>query len=57
MNPWDAATWLASVLLAGSAILIFSGFLRDARQILAGQRKPEGDAKPDVDGEAPPDGR
>jgi hypothetical protein len=34
MNPWDAATWLAAIALAVSAVAIFSAFLRDARGIL-----------------------
>ena len=33
MNPWDVATWFASLVLATSAVLIFAFFLRDARSI------------------------
>jgi hypothetical protein len=33
MNPWDVVTWLSSVVLAGSAVVIFGFFLRDARSI------------------------
>ncbi len=35
MNPWDFVTWLSSILLAASAIVIFGFFTRDARSILA----------------------
>jgi hypothetical protein len=34
MNAWDVVTWLSSVALAASAVLIFAFFLRDARSIL-----------------------
>ncbi len=34
MNPWDFVTWVSAVLLAGSAVVIFAFFLRDARSIL-----------------------
>lgn len=34
MNPWDFVTWLSSILLAASAIVIFGFFTRDARSIL-----------------------
>ena len=40
MNPWDLATWIAAVALAGSAAVIFVLFLRDARGIL--ERNPSG---------------
>ena len=33
MNGWDIATWLSAVALAGSAVVIFAFFLRDARSI------------------------
>jgi flagellar biosynthesis/type III secretory pathway M-ring protein FliF/YscJ len=33
MNPWDFVTWLSSVALATSAVVIFGFFLRDARSI------------------------
>jgi hypothetical protein len=34
MNGWDLFTWLNALLLAGSAVVIFFYFLRDARSIL-----------------------
>ena len=34
MNAWDFVTWLSSVALATSALVIFGFFLRDARSIL-----------------------
>ena len=34
MNGWDVFTWLCSVALAASALVIFVYFLRDARSIL-----------------------
>jgi hypothetical protein len=34
MNGWDIFTWLCSVALAASALVIFGYFLRDARSIL-----------------------
>jgi hypothetical protein len=34
MNPWDLATWLSAIALAGSAVVIFVFFLRDAGSIL-----------------------
>ncbi len=34
MNPWDIVTWLSSVVLGASAVVIFWFFLRDARSIL-----------------------
>ena len=33
MNGWDLITWIAAVLLAGSAVTIFVFFMRDAREI------------------------
>ena len=39
MNGWDLFTWLAAAALAGSAILIFAFFLRDAGAILRGERR------------------
>ena len=38
MNPWDLLTWVAAALLAGSAIVIFVFFAKDAREIFQGQR-------------------
>ena len=51
MNPWDAVTWLSSLLLIASAVVIFWGFLRDARSILSremhdGDEEPESDSRP-----------
>ena len=44
MNGWDVFTWIASVVLAGSAVLIFGFFARDAGSILKRERrKPEDD--------------
>lgn len=34
MNGWDAFTWIMAVVLAGSALVIFAYFLRDARGVL-----------------------
>ena len=39
MNGWDLFTWISSVVLAGSAVLIFGFFLRDAGSILKGERR------------------
>ena len=34
MNPWDVLSWVCSVLLAASAVVIFGFFVRDARGVL-----------------------
>ncbi len=34
MNGWDLFTWICALVLAGSAVIIFAYFLRDARTIL-----------------------
>ncbi len=34
MNAWDFVTWLSSLILGASAVVIFRYFLRDARSIL-----------------------
>jgi hypothetical protein len=34
MNPWDIATWIAALILAVVAVVIFGFFLRDAGSIL-----------------------
>lgn len=34
MNGWDLFTWFSALVLAGSAIVIFGYFIRDARSIL-----------------------
>lgn len=39
MNGWDVFTWASSALLAGSALLIFGFFLRDAAGILRRERR------------------
>ena len=54
MNVWDVATWIASVTLAVSAIVIFVFFLRDAGSILNRElRKPDdGSAEVDTSGSA-----
>ena len=33
MNAWDFVTWLSSIMLATTAVVIFGFFLRDARSI------------------------
>ncbi len=39
MNGWDLLTWVMALLLAGSAIVMFAYFLRDARVILNRDRQ------------------
>ncbi len=34
MNVWDLVTWLSSLVLGASAVVIFGFFLRDASSIL-----------------------
>lgn len=34
MNGWDLFTWIMALVLAGSAVVIFAYFMRDARGIL-----------------------
>ncbi len=34
MNGWDLFTWINALVLAGSALVIFVLFLRQARQVL-----------------------
>ena len=34
MNGWDLFTWIMALVLAGSAVIIFAYFLRDARGII-----------------------
>ena len=41
MNPWDVATWLAAVVLATSALVIFVFFLRDAASSLSRGMHPD----------------
>ena len=38
MNGWDLFTWICAAVLLLSSILIFIFFLRDAREILQGER-------------------
>jgi hypothetical protein len=53
MNGWDLFTWFNSALLAGSAVVIFVLFLRDAGGILTGEGREDDSeqiaAQPDVD--------
>jgi hypothetical protein len=39
MNGWDLFTWICSVALGVSAILIFCFFLRDAGDLLKGKSR------------------
>jgi hypothetical protein len=41
VNGWNLFTWLMAALLAGSALVIFVLFLRDARGILQHEERPE----------------
>ena len=43
MNGWDLFTYLMCAVLAGSAIVIFALFLRDARSIIEGSAKEDDD--------------
>ena len=45
MNPWDVFSWVCSVALAVSAVLIFSFFLRDARGILRRDQSPDDESE------------
>ncbi len=38
MNGWDIFTYVSCALLAGSALVIFAFFLRDAGDIIRGSR-------------------
>ena len=42
MNGWDLFTWICSGVLMVSSVLIFIYFLRDAREILQGERDENG---------------
>jgi len=44
MNPWDVLTWISSLALGASALLIFGFFLRDARSIFDREMHDEGGA-------------
>ncbi len=51
MNAWDFVTWVASIALAVSAVVIFGFFLRDARGILNRDLHPsDEDSAPDDEG-------
>ena len=39
MNGWDIFTYVSCALLAGSALLIFAFFLRDAGDIIRGSQE------------------
>ena len=39
MNGWDLFTWICALVLGVSSILIFMFFMRDARQVLQGERR------------------
>jgi len=48
MNGWDLFTWFNCAVLAGTAIVIFGFFLKEARGILAGNRIDVDDGPVDV---------
>ena len=48
MNGWDLFTWFNSAVLAGTAVVIFGFFLKDARSILTGGRSAVEDGQVDV---------
>ena len=41
MNGWDLFTWICALVLAGSGLIIFGYFLRDARSILKREKSDE----------------
>ena len=43
MNGWDLFTWIMALELAGSAMVIFAYFLRDAGEILNRDREEQSD--------------
>ncbi len=43
MNAWDFVTWLSSVVLGVSAVVIFAFFLRDARSIFDREMSDQGE--------------
>ncbi len=50
MIPWDVFTWICSVALAASGVLIFGFFLRDVRGILHRElHHPEDESEPSDD--------
>ena len=48
MNGWDLFTWFNCAVLAGTAVVIFGYFLKDARSILTGERSDVDDGRVDV---------
>jgi len=56
MNGWDLFTWFNCAVLAGTAIVIFGFFLKDARSILTGDRSDlDDDGQVDVLRDADPE--
>ena len=51
MNPWDVFTWICSVALAVSGVVIFGFFLRDVRGILLRELHPSDDESEASDGD------
>jgi hypothetical protein len=45
MNGWDLLTWFMAFVLAGSAVLLFVYFLRDAGNILTMDERSERGAR------------
>ncbi len=43
MNAWDFVTWLSSLVLGASAVVIFVFFLRDAGSILNREMRDQGE--------------
>ena len=41
MNGWDLFTWINAIVLLVSSVVIFIYFLRDASELLQGERKDE----------------
>ena len=52
MNGWDVFTWLCSLALAASALVIFAFFVRDAGSIL-NREMHDADAEPEAEGGEP----
>ncbi len=48
MNGWDLFTWFNCAVLAGTAVVIFGFFLKDARSMLTGDRSAIDDEQVDV---------
>ncbi len=55
MNPWDLVTWLASIILAASAVVIFAMFLRDAKSTLNRETQDKDESKDPRSSAATPD--